>query len=45
MGNYFDFEGNFDEWGMGDAVKKLVSRLEKRVRDRKKKDKKDKKDK
>ncbi|CAM9726094.1 unnamed protein product [Ascophyllum nodosum] len=44
VGNYFDYEGHFDEWGLGDAVKKLVGRLEKRVKDRKKKDKKDKKD-
>lgn len=35
-------EGNFDEWGLGDAAKKLVGRLEKRVRDRAKKDKKEK---
>ncbi|CAN0046311.1 unnamed protein product [Scytosiphon promiscuus] len=42
VGNYFDFEGNFDEWGLGDAVKKLVTKLEKRVRDRKKKSKKEK---
>lgn len=39
VGKYFDVEGNFDEWGMGDDVKKLVNKLEKRVRDKKKKDK------
>lgn len=42
VGNYFDYEGHFDEWGLGDAVKKLVGRLEKRVRDKKKKEKKEK---
>lgn len=42
VGKYFDYEGNFDEWGMGDAVKKLVTRLEKRARDKKKKEKKEK---
>eukprot|EP00904_Undaria_pinnatifida_P006321 jgi/Undpi1/2819/HiC_scaffold_14.g06196.m1 len=42
VGRYFDLEGNFDEWGLGDAAKKLVGRLEKRVRDRAKKDKKEK---
>lgn len=39
VGKYFDYEGHFDEWGLGDAVKKLVGRLEKRVRDKKKKEK------
>lgn len=42
VGKYFDYEGNFDEWGMGDAVKKLLTRLEKRARDKKKKEKKEK---
>ncbi|CAB1108716.1 unnamed protein product [Ectocarpus sp. CCAP 1310/34] len=42
VGKYFDYEGNFDEWGMGDAVKNLVTRLEKRARDKKKKAKKEK---
>lgn len=42
VGEYFDFEGHFDEWGMGDAVKKVVTALEQRAKDRKKKDKKNK---
>lgn len=42
VGKYFDLEGNFDEWGLGEAAQKLVTKLEKRVRDKKKKDRKDK---
>eukprot|EP00903_Cladosiphon_okamuranus_P005836 g5777.t1 len=45
VGGYFDFEGNFDEWTLGDHVKKLVGKLEKRARDKKKKEKKEKKEK
>lgn len=39
MGKYFDVEGYFDEWGMGEAAARLVRRLEKRATDRKKKKK------
>lgn len=42
VGKYFDVEGYFDEWGMGEATMKLVQRLEGKAKDKKKKDKKDK---
>lgn len=44
VGNYFDVEGYFDEWGMGEAAERLVLRLEKKVENRedKKSKKKDK---
>lgn len=43
VGKYFDVEGYFDEWGMGDVAERLVQKLEKKIKDRaKKKEKKEK---